>query len=186
MPADQVDPEAPGRFQVLINGAPLAETFGVKYDEWRWHDGGTVNIAHPDITIALHDLTGFEGRCDAILLTRDFEARFPDDGDELATFRRAALGLPAEPVDTTQYDLVVVGGGVAGTSAAVTAARMGLSVALIQDRPVLGGNASSEVRVWPEGHVNQEPYPAHRRCGDGARAGAQTRLEERPGRARVR
>jgi hypothetical protein len=51
----------------------------------------------------------------------------------------------------------------AGTSAAVTAARLGLTVALVQDRPVLGGNSSSEVRVWPEGHVNQEPYP---RVGD--------------------
>ena len=52
---------------------------------------------------------------------------------------------------------------VAGTAAAVTAARLGLRVALIQDRPVLGGNASSEVRVWPEGHINQMPYP---RIGD--------------------
>ncbi len=38
-----------------------------------------------------------------------------------------------------------------------------LSVALIQDRPVLGGNGSSEVRVWPEGHINLKPYP---RVGD--------------------
>ena len=45
-------------------------------------------------------------------------------------------------------DLVVVGGGLAGTSAAVTAARSGLRVVLVQDRPVLGGNASSEVRLW--------------------------------------
>jgi hypothetical protein len=52
---------------------------------------------------------------------------------------------------------------IAGTAAAVTAARLGLTVALIQDRPVLGGNASSEVRVWPEGHVNQPPYE---RVGD--------------------
>ena len=45
-------------------------------------------------------------------------------------------------------DLVVVGGGMAGTCCAVTAAREGLKVVLIQDRPVLGGNASSEVRLW--------------------------------------
>ena len=47
----------------------------------------------------------------------------------------------------------------AGNSAAVTAARLGLRVARIPDRPVLGGNGSSEVRVWPEGHTNHEPYP---------------------------
>jgi hypothetical protein len=45
-------------------------------------------------------------------------------------------------------DLVVVGGGMAGLCCAITAARAGLQVALIQDRPVLGGNASSEVRLW--------------------------------------
>ena len=44
--------------------------------------------------------------------------------------------------------LVVVGGGLAGTCAALTAARAGARVVLVQDRPVLGGNASSEVRLW--------------------------------------
>lgn len=47
-----------------------------------------------------------------------------------------------------ECDLVIVGGGVAGTCCALTAARAGVKVALIQDRPVLGGNASSEVRLW--------------------------------------
>jgi hypothetical protein len=45
-------------------------------------------------------------------------------------------------------DFVVVGGGLAGCCCAVTAARAGSKVVLIQDRPVLGGNASSEVRLW--------------------------------------
>ncbi len=46
------------------------------------------------------------------------------------------------------FDLVVIGGGMAGVCCAITAARQGIKVALIQDRPVLGGNASSEVRLW--------------------------------------
>ena len=45
-------------------------------------------------------------------------------------------------------DLCVVGGGLAGVAAAVEAARSGLHVTLMQDRPVLGGNASSEIRMW--------------------------------------
>jgi hypothetical protein len=45
-------------------------------------------------------------------------------------------------------DLVVAGGGIAGCCAAITAARKGITVILVQDRPVLGGNASSEVRLW--------------------------------------
>ena len=45
-------------------------------------------------------------------------------------------------------DLVVAGGGMAGVCAAIAAAREGIKVVLVQDRPVLGGNASSEVRLW--------------------------------------
>ncbi|MFC2076022.1 FAD-dependent oxidoreductase [candidate division KSB1 bacterium] len=48
-------------------------------------------------------------------------------------------------------DLVIVGGGLAGVTAALAAARHGLSVVLVQDRPVLGGNSSSEIRIDPQG-----------------------------------
>lgn len=49
------------------------------------------------------------------------------------------------------FQLVIVGGGLAGTCTAIYAAREGVSVALVQDRPVLGGNSSSEVRLWALG-----------------------------------
>ncbi|WP_420114823.1 FAD-dependent oxidoreductase [Pseudactinotalea sp.] len=54
--------------------------------------------------------------------------------------------------------VVVCGGGLAGVSAAVAAARLGLETVLIQDRPVLGGNSSSEVRVVPRGAANYHAY----------------------------
>lgn len=47
-----------------------------------------------------------------------------------------------------QSDMVITGGGFAGVCTAITAARGGIKVTLVQDRPVLGGNASSEVRLW--------------------------------------
>lgn len=50
-----------------------------------------------------------------------------------------------EPLDC---DLAIVGGGIAGVCCAITAAREGLRVVLVNDRPVLGGNASSEIRLW--------------------------------------
>ncbi|UQZ85166.1 putative FAD-binding dehydrogenase [Paenibacillus konkukensis] len=50
--------------------------------------------------------------------------------------------------ETIRTDITVVGGGLSGVSAAVAAARLGRTVALVQNRPVLGGNSSSEVRVW--------------------------------------
>lgn len=51
-------------------------------------------------------------------------------------------------VNNVQSDLVVVGGGLSGVCCAITAARAGVKVVLVQDRPVLGGNSSSEVRLW--------------------------------------
>ncbi len=54
-------------------------------------------------------------------------------------------------------DIAVVGGGLAGTFAAISAARNGASVVLIQERPVLGGNSSSEIRVHPVG-ASQHGY----------------------------
>lgn len=59
----------------------------------------------------------------------------------------AALQRSLKEVHHTA-DLAVIGGGMAGVCCAITAARQGISVVLIQDRPVLGGNASSEVRLW--------------------------------------
>ena len=67
-------PGQPGRFQLLVDGEPLEETFGTQGAKWFWHDGGTVQISNKSTTVALHDLTGFDGRCDAILFTKGKEA----------------------------------------------------------------------------------------------------------------
>ena len=153
-------PGAPGRFQVLIDGKPLETVFGTEGADWHWQDGGTIEIVNKQAKIALYDLTGFEGRCDAIVFTGDTNFKPPNEGEALKSFRRKLLGLSDAPENAGRYDLVVVGGGVAGTCSAVSAARLGLQVALIQNRPVLGGNNSSEVRVHLNGKINLPPYPA--------------------------
>ncbi|MBN2506158.1 MAG: FAD-dependent oxidoreductase [Verrucomicrobia bacterium] len=152
-------PGAPGRFEVRINGQALPETFGTVGAEWFWQPGGTVEVHQARITLALHDLTGFDGRCDAVLLTDDPQFEPPNDAAPVPEWRQRLRGLPEAPREAGAFDLVVVGGGYAGMCAAVSAARMGCRVALLQDRPVLGGNGSSEVRVWPQGLTRRGRYP---------------------------
>ena len=156
-------PGSPGRFQLIVNGCPLPTVFGTEGAAWNWQDGGRVTVDKKTVQLALDDLTGFEGRCDAIIFSADPDFQPPNHEPELRRLRCRLLGVPEEPDDGGQFDLVVVGGGTAGTCAALSAARSGLSVALVQDRPVLGGNNSSEVRVWLQGARNKEPYP---RIGD--------------------
>ena len=155
--ADWEAPAAPGRFRVAVGGEPLEEVFGTRGAEWSWHEGGTVALEAGEVELRLIDLTGFNGRCDALLLTADLDFTPPNDLDALADLRRRLLGIEVE--DAGEFDLVVVGGGIAGTCTAVSAARQGVEVALVQNRPVLGGNNSSEVRVGLSGGIHQEPYP---------------------------
>ncbi|MCX7826094.1 MAG: FAD-dependent oxidoreductase, partial [Verrucomicrobiae bacterium] len=156
-------PGAPGKFHVLVNGKALARTFGTEGEAWHWQDGGTIPLAAGKNTVALRDLTGFDGRCDAIVFSSDHDFRPPNEDPAMAAFRRQMLGLPDRTPDAGEFDLVVVGGGMAGCCAAVSAARLGCKVALIHNRPVLGGNNSSEVRVGLSGLIHQPPYP---RLGD--------------------
>ena len=84
------------RFEISINGKRLKQTFGTKSATWTWHDGGSVTIDKKQISIGLHDLTGFDGRCDAILLTKDNKTP-PNDPTTLADWRREQLGLEKAP-----------------------------------------------------------------------------------------
>ncbi len=153
-------PGAPGKFQLIIDGKTVKTIFGTEGARWHWQDGGTVDIIGKTAEVKLHDLTGFAGRCDAIVFSANADFVPPNGSERMADFRRKALDLPEQPVDEGRFDLVVVGGGIAGTCTAVSAARLGLQVALIQNRPVLGGNNSSEVRVHLNGEINLPPYPA--------------------------
>ncbi len=150
---------SPGKFQILFNDEPLDETFGTKGADWNWHDGGTVELSKGDCELRLKDLTGFDGRCDCIYLTTDLDATPPPADKVLSDWRRKQLGLPEKPQTRGPYDLVVIGGGYAGMGSAISAARMGCRVALVQDRPVLGGNGSSEVRVWAKGNIRRGKFP---------------------------
>jgi hypothetical protein len=137
--------EAPGKFQIKVNEKVLENTLGLR-SGWGWEFAGAVEINGKNNTVELVDLTGFNGRCDAIYFTTSANEP-PSSMKKLATWRKTVVMEPLAPTETKKYDLVVVGGGIAGCAAAIAAAEQGLQVALIHDRPVLGGNASSEIRV---------------------------------------
>lgn len=135
--------DPPGRFRVLIDGRALAPVFGVAPDVWAWVDGGVVETAATRVRVTLRDLTGFDGRCAGVAFMR---------GDR-PPVSAAAWADGKTDARRHTFDLVVTGGGIAGTCAALAAARQGLKVALLHDRPVLGGNASQEIRVWCGGEA---------------------------------
>lgn len=152
------DGEGPGKFSLYVGNKKLASPLGCEGNAWMWQAAGKVTIKDVNTELRLHDLTGFDGRCDAIYFTTEEDAVPPSDVASLEKFRREKLNLPAEAPLAGEYDLVVVGAGIAGMSAAVSAARLGCKVALLNDRPVIGGNNSSEIRVHLGGRIEAGPY----------------------------
>lgn len=150
--------EGPGKFQLKVNGKNISNDLGTSGDKWMWQNAGKVNMKKGQATIALHDLTGFNGRCDAIYFTKNENDIPPSDMNTLEAFRKKLNHSDLQPEIEGSYDLVVVGGGLAGMCAAVSASRLGCKVALINDRPVLGGNNSSEIRVHLGGRIEVGTY----------------------------
>ncbi|MBE6635325.1 MAG: FAD-dependent oxidoreductase [Ruminococcaceae bacterium] len=146
-----------GKFEIWIDGEPLPEILGTVGKDWAWQLAGRVRLSKGSHRLALHDLTGFNGRCDAILIT-DSDDIPKSDTESIDAIRRSLSYKEIATEDVT-YDLVVVGGGIAGICTALAAMRSGVSVALIHDRAVLGGCNSSEVRVSMGGIINLPPYP---------------------------
>jgi len=138
----------PGKFGVSVNGVRSPQVFGAADTEaWIWESAGEFDLAAGPVRLGLHDLTGYFGRCDALLLTSDLAYVPPTDLNALQQERSRLSGVSLEPVAEGDFDVVVVGAGAAGCCAAIASARLGARTALIQDRPVLGGNASDELGV---------------------------------------
>jgi len=149
--------EGPGAFNLLVNGEELPNKLGKKGSRWEWQYAGTAWV-NKKATIALQDLTGFNGRVDAIYFSKT-EETLPNSLEDLHRFRKELNGA-GNPIPNTS-DLVVVGAGVAGITAALTAARYGVKVALVDNLPKLGGNNYLGIEL--SGEMNKNLYP---RLGD--------------------
>lgn len=138
---------APGLFKIGADGQLLANSLGNKTRQWDWQYAGSFVAKDKSVALSLHDLSGFDGRCDAILLSKSRHPEFPSE-------RMMRINDAAQ-----EYDFIVVGGGTAGISAAVASARMGLKTLLLEDKPTLGGNASPEIHVITSGRIHDGKYP---------------------------
>ncbi|MDQ8189396.1 FAD-dependent oxidoreductase [Roseibacillus persicicus] len=148
-----------GQFQLSIDGEKVGGNLGAGEPNWSWETVGEVTLEAGERTIQVEDLTGFNGRFDAVYLSNEEGDEPPNDSKILSQWRRDLLGLSKEPTEAGEFDLVVVGGGYGGMGTAISAARNGCKVALIESRQVLGGNGSSEVRVWAMGDFPPSDYP---------------------------
>ena len=159
---------SPGRFSIIVDQKLLENELGNDSETWSWQYAGSVKITKDSVLVELKDLTGFDGRCDAIYFSTVKESP-PNEAKQLATWRKKMHHEPDKPVLSAKFDLVITGGGIAGCAAAMAAAEQGMQVALLQDRPVLGGNSSSEIRVHTLGitwqadqilkQINTEHWP---------------------------
>ncbi|KAE8152050.1 FAD dependent oxidoreductase-domain-containing protein [Aspergillus avenaceus] len=161
---DWVPGHHPGRFTLAINGTTLPPEFGANDRDWSWEFAGHAQLSVGEVKFTLHDLTGFCGRCDAIYLSM---GSTPPPADAGRSWRRHLRGLPEEPVDAGRFDVVVVGGGIVGAVAALATARLGERVALVHDRPYLGGNGSVEIGLRPRGVTGPLIDELSRRHPDG-------------------
>ncbi len=151
-------PGGAGRFSLAIGGKTLGGELGSGMPVWNWQEAGAVDLEKGKTILSLQDLSGYNGRVDAVLISN--ESSFIPPQKFLLEDRITSKipGAPASIEDAGEYDLVVIGGGYGGLGAAISAARMGVKVALIQNREVLGGNGSSEIRVWAMGDLPPSEY----------------------------
>ena len=159
---DWVPAHHPGTFAVTVGGKGGDRTLGASGRDWSWEKVGAFDLQAGLCRITLEDRSGLYARCDAVLLCEDSAYRPPDGGEALAAERARLCGEPPDIEDCGAFDVVVVGGGPAGAVAAIAAARHGARTVLLHDRPVLGGNVSSELGVLPNGSSG---FPGYREGG---------------------
>ena len=148
---------SPGRFAITVNGKQSGPLGASKREGWRWEKAGAFALPAGDVAVSLDDLSGAFARCDAILFTTDAAYMPPDDAAGVAAARARFAGETAEVADGGAYDVVVVGAGTAGMGAALAAARTGARTALVHDRPVMGGNSSTELGIGTDGAAGSHP-----------------------------
>lgn len=142
----------------------VIEIDGIRYDhicaeshinDWYFEIGGDFLLQKGKHTLKIYDTKGWFARFAAVVITNDYDFTPSKEIRMLKRQRAQIKHLKSTVKSMGHYDLIVVGGGVGGVVTAITAARYGLKTALINDRPMLGGNASDEANVTLEGAAHR-------------------------------
>ena len=110
--------DSAGKFNLKINGTLLPEILGTNGKDWAWQKAGEIELKKGENTISICDLTGFNGRVDAIYITDgdDVPSNNVADIDEM----RRELSYKEICDYETEFDFIVAGGGIAGICTALT------------------------------------------------------------------
>ena len=144
-------PHNPGTFSLLVNGKDNGVVLGKQpSDAWIWEIAGDFEL-EGDVELTVRDLTGYFGRFSSIIITNDFDFVPARETERMHKERAQIKGLSTEVTFAGDYDVIVAGGGPGGIPAAVACARLGVKTLLLHNRPVLGGNGSSEIGITFDG-----------------------------------
>ena len=87
-------------FRVSLNGNLLPDTLGTKGSVWEWQYAGSINLGKGEATLVLKDMSGFDGRCDAVYMTTQQNPVLPNSLEDLESFRRSLGALPQSCLTT--------------------------------------------------------------------------------------
>ncbi|MBQ9071403.1 MAG: FAD-dependent oxidoreductase [Clostridia bacterium] len=127
----------------------------MRVNGWYFEIGADFILTPGKHTLKIYDTKGWFARFSCVVITNDYDFMPSRELKALERQRNEIKGLALEVSDKGSFDLIVVGAGVGGIVAAITAARYGLKTALINDRPKLGGNAAEESNVVLEGAAHR-------------------------------
>lgn len=123
--------------------------------DWYFEIAGDFELKKGEHILKIYDTKGWFGRFACVVITNDYDFTPPKEIHMLKKQRAEIKRLEIKTEYMGYYDTIIVGGGVGGIVAAITCARYGLKTALINDRPLLGGNASDEANVTLEGSAHR-------------------------------
>jgi hypothetical protein len=150
--------DSPGKFKITVDGTENEAVMGaLPSSEWLWQIAGDFALESGSHVLALHDLTGYFGRCSSLVITDDMDYMPQRETAAFEKERADCLGISLEPSEEGSWDVLVAGAGPGGVPAAIAAARHGMKTILVTNRPVLGGNASTEAGVGFNGAAARQP-----------------------------